>query len=102
MATVSQLEGALHSVSGSVVIDCRSLTFIDAAGIGALVRTLEHVRRVRLVNVSPMTRKVLTILDLASTFLDDHPPESRALRARQRAAQRVLCTVDTPPTAQAD
>jgi anti-anti-sigma factor len=102
LATAPQLEQALQKISGSVIIDCRSLTFIEAAGIAVLVRALRHVQGLKLANASSFARRVLTIVGLAATFLDDLPPEPLALQPRQRRlAHRASYTGQRPPTAQA-
>ena len=42
MATAPFLEKALVEMTGSLRLDLRKVTFIDAAGVGALVRCSEH------------------------------------------------------------
>src|SRR5579871_4661494 len=57
IATTPVLEDALRGAGGAVVIDCESLEFIDAAGIGALDRASQSVESIRLVNASPAIRR---------------------------------------------
>jgi anti-anti-sigma factor len=72
LANVATLEQALaKAVLGSVpeiVVDLGNLSFMDAAGIGALVmgavRLAQAGRKLRLVNVSPFYERVLNFLQL--------------------------------------
>lgn len=75
MATAPALEQALERASGSVVIDCRSLGFMDAAGIGVMVKALRHIESIRLTNARPIIRRVITIVGLDETFLADGASE---------------------------
>jgi anti-anti-sigma factor len=70
LATAPQLEAALRQASGVVVIDCESLEFIDASGLSVLVRALRHLDAIRLINATPMIRKVITLVELDGTLLD--------------------------------
>jgi anti-anti-sigma factor len=53
---------------GDVVVDCMDLTFIDAAGIRALIRVhrelAQEQRDLRLVHPSPVLTRMLQVLDL--------------------------------------
>jgi anti-anti-sigma factor len=71
LATAPQLAQALGFVTGTIAIDCRSLTFMDAAGIQVLMDALEHLDRIQLTNVRPRVRRVLTIVGVAEMFLED-------------------------------
>lgn len=73
LRTAPQLARALRMVSGTVVIDCRSLSFMGAAGIETLERALEHVDRICLINVGPRVRRVLDILGLDGDMLGERP-----------------------------
>ena len=54
--------------AGEVVVDCAELTFIDAAGIGALIKVHRELaqrgRSVRLCHPSPLLTRMLQALDL--------------------------------------
>jgi anti-anti-sigma factor len=75
IATAPQLETALATVSGAVDVDCRSLTFIDAAGIAVLLRASKRVTSIQLHHPSAITRKLVTILGLVAVFFDDDEPQ---------------------------
>lgn len=86
VATASELGEALRDASGAVVIDCATLDFIDAAGIGVLARTLRHVDSIRLINVQPMVRRVITIVGLDRILLDgDERQPSTPIEPASRA-----------------
>ena len=61
----------------AVVVDCSGVSFLDAAGVGALVRAHEHaaVRLVelRLVNPSRTVTRVLTVAGVAGVLGLDLP-----------------------------
>jgi anti-anti-sigma factor len=54
----------------TVVIKCRPVSFIDAAGVGVLAEAFERVEGIRLADVGPTVRRVLDIVGLTATFLD--------------------------------
>ena len=72
VASAGGLVTTLRSVaaiqSGPLLIDCGDLTFIDAAGIGALIVVHQELARdgrdLCLVYPSPFFRRLLDILDL--------------------------------------
>jgi anti-anti-sigma factor len=70
LATAPHLTRALRFASGTVSIDCRSLSFIDAAGVRVLEEALGHVDHIRLMNVGSRVRRVLTIVGLLGTFVE--------------------------------
>jgi anti-anti-sigma factor len=72
LATAPQLERALRLASGTVLIDCRSLCFMDAAGVRVLEEALGHVDRIQLMNVGSRVRRVITIVGLAEEFLESN------------------------------
>jgi anti-sigma B factor antagonist len=82
VATAPELEQALRAASGSVVIDCGALEFMDATGIGVLVRALRHLDDLRLVKVTPMVRRVITTVGLGGTLLCCDEPGAAASRDR--------------------
>ena len=71
LATAPELERVLQPASGKVVIDCRSLGFVDAAGIGVLMGALQHVDSIRLVNAGPRIRRVIALVGLDGRLLGD-------------------------------
>jgi anti-anti-sigma factor len=75
LATAPQLADALATVSGAVDIDCRALTFIDAAGIAVLLQASKRTTSIRLYQPTHMTRKVITVLGLDSVFFNGHDPQ---------------------------
>ena len=75
LATAPQLEATLATVTGAVDVDCRLLTFIDAAGIAVLLRASKRMTSIQLHEPSAMTRKLVTILGLAAVFFDDDEPQ---------------------------
>ena len=42
MATAPQLDAALETVGGNVVVDLAGVTFLDSSGIGVLVRAAQR------------------------------------------------------------
>jgi anti-sigma B factor antagonist len=56
----------------SIVVDCSGVSFLDAAGVGALVRAHEHATArlvaLRLVNPSRTVTRVLTVAGLAGVL----------------------------------
>jgi anti-anti-sigma factor len=92
LATAPQLADALATVSGAVDIDCRGLTFIDAAGIAVLVRASKRTTSIRLYQPTHMTRKVITVLGLDSVFFNGDDPQPSALPTAQVGAGRATPT----------
>jgi anti-anti-sigma factor len=78
LATAPELEAALATVSGALDVDCRSLTFIDAAGIAVLLRASKRMTSIQLHQPSALTRKVVTVLGLDAIFFTDDDPRPRA------------------------
>ncbi len=83
VGTVPALRGALAELidghgACSVVIDMEGLTFIDSAGIHALVEALKRLRRgggdLTLTGVNPGAYKVLDVCALTGVFC---PPSDR-------------------------
>ena len=76
MASVADLRaairGALSIPGGPIVLDCSRLTFIDAAGLGALVTFANQARDVErlavLRNTSASMQQVLRITGLGERF----------------------------------
>jgi anti-sigma B factor antagonist len=79
LATVAQLRADLKRTivcdGTDVVVDCTDMTFIDSAGIVALLeahRMLEAAgRQLQIVNVAPSLRGVFTILGLDDLLRHD-------------------------------
>jgi anti-anti-sigma factor len=73
---LATLRSVAHEHHEDVVADCMDLTFIDAAGIRALVtmnaELVEHGRHLRLVHPSPFLRRMLDALKL-NDLLDALP-----------------------------
>ena len=69
LATAPQLADALGTVSGVLDIDCRALTFIDGAGIAALLQVSRRTT-IRLHQPSPIASRMITILGLDSIFFN--------------------------------
>jgi anti-anti-sigma factor len=67
-----ELDAALLPIRNDVIVDCTSVTFIDAAAIGILVR--HHVRlrqeghTVRVEHLTGFPRRVLKMVDLLGAF----------------------------------
>jgi anti-anti-sigma factor len=74
LGTVDVLVDAVapHARSTVLELDVGGVTFLDAAGIGALVRCQHAVRaqggRLRLVDVSPVVRRVIDLAGLEGAF----------------------------------
>lgn len=73
LAGVSDIEEQLARFDGDVVLDCSGLTFIDASGLGLLVRT-RHACETRgakfsLIEPSPCLMRLLSITGLDAAFL---------------------------------
>jgi anti-sigma B factor antagonist len=97
LANAPTLQGALSGLiedqgARRLVVDLEGLTFIDSAGIYALVQALKHVRRrggdLALKNVTPGAHKVLDVCCLTGAFgTVNVPTTSRAASGRRRAVQ---------------
>ncbi|HEX5587167.1 MAG TPA: STAS domain-containing protein [Acidimicrobiia bacterium] len=74
MAHTQQVADALGVIDDDIVVDCSQLSFLDSAGIGALVA--QHARlqgaghRVTLVNLEGQPRRTLAISGLLEAFLE--------------------------------
>jgi anti-anti-sigma factor len=69
MATAPELKAALEKCAGdTITVDCTALTFMDSAGIRALLQPVRHGRSVRLINVPENIASVLEIMELSTTF----------------------------------
>ena len=70
-----RFDDALAAESGSFTLDCTAVTFIDAAGLGALVHLANGARSeqrsVRLVNVNPWVRRIIGLGGLGPLLLTD-------------------------------
>jgi len=85
-ALVEVLDTLVAQADGDVVVDCSTVTFFGAAGVGALVAARHRLRgsrhRVIVRNPSESVRRVLDIVDLAEMFADApdtaaHSPHGR-------------------------
>jgi anti-anti-sigma factor len=63
---------------GDVVLDLEKVTFIDSAGMRALLIARENLtaagRALRLVNVTPEVRRLLDLVGLTGVLSGDEPP----------------------------
>lgn len=83
LATASYLTDklidAVDRASRQVVIDAAAMPFLDAAGIAALVAVYQHAATrhidVRMINVRPLVRRVLHIVELADFFTISAGPD---------------------------
>lgn len=86
VAGVDELADALGQIAsqydpGQVTLDCRALTFMDAAGLGALIRHLRRSgsgERPKLVGVNQAVLTILRVTDAISLF--DVVPLADAIR----------------------
>jgi anti-anti-sigma factor len=67
------LEGGVRRAKTDVVVDMEGVTFIDAVGLGALIRTHKLVssqegRRMIVCNVPPSTRRLFELTGLNQVF----------------------------------
>ncbi|GEC02701.1 hypothetical protein SSP24_03560 [Streptomyces spinoverrucosus] len=74
-----------------LVVDLRSVSFIDCSGLGVLCRVSNHVRarqgRLRLVTDNPRFRRILRLTRLSGAFeLCAVPPGSAAVTSSTDAA----------------
>ncbi len=70
---LSLMERALGEHTGSVVFDCRNLTYVDSMGLGALVKLNKQVTDagaggVRLLGLIPRVQKLFAITGLTKLF----------------------------------
>jgi anti-anti-sigma factor len=71
-ATAPQLLAAFSSHDGlPVTLDLAALTFMDSAGVQALITIKSDHEGVRIVNPQPMVRRVINIVGLAQELLDE-------------------------------
>ena len=69
IANAGQFATLLATVEDEIItLDCEELTFLDSAGIHALVGQVKEARTVRLINVPDNVATVLRIVGLAETF----------------------------------
>jgi anti-anti-sigma factor len=68
VAAVPRLQSALAAVDGDVELDCSGLEFIDAAGLGALLRAREACAaaggKLVLVDPGPAVERLLQLAEL--------------------------------------
>ena len=90
IATTPHLEAALTDLSGTVLIDCAELSFIDASGIRALVAASTRLH-IQLANVTPFVGRVFEITGTETFLLPSLSPVERArlLRSRARFAMKA-------------
>jgi anti-anti-sigma factor len=73
LAGVPRLHSALAELDGDVELDCSGLEFIDAAGLGALLKAHEACMaggyKLVLVNPSPAVDRLLCLVELGTVFL---------------------------------
>ena len=82
--TAPELRAQLHDATSSgapvVVVDLRDVTFIDSAGLGALVgahrRMLEADGRLAIVRPSPLVGRAFELTGLSDVFHVYDAPES--------------------------
>ncbi len=97
LASAPRLQGTLSDLiegqgARRLVVDLEGLTFIDSAGIYALVQALKHVRRrggdLALKNVTPGAHKVLDVCCLTGAFGTVNVPTNSAPALGQRRPVR--------------
>jgi anti-anti-sigma factor len=109
VSTAPELRSHLASVlddhgSSTIVIDLHDLTFIDAAGLGALVHARNHLRsrggEIRITEPRPIVRKVLDVTGLRDAFPIHEVVESSSLAGprtvKHRRAMRSAGLHGTP------
>jgi anti-anti-sigma factor len=99
VATAPELERVLQALSGHVVVDCRSLQFMDATAVGVIIRASRRLDSLRLVNVAPFIRRMLEIVEVDAVFLTDDVASE--LRAVTPDADEPDDIVTPPPSAKA-
>ena len=75
VATCGELEAFLGRLSGSVVLDCDALAFLDVASTLALERAAARLGRLSLVNIKPQVARVIGLT--GRSFLLDRPGSGR-------------------------
>jgi len=74
MATAPQLRQCLSTLSGSVVVDLRAVSFLDSTGIGVLVgecnRLLDDGGELRLRKPQGIVRTAIEVIGLAGWIED--------------------------------
>ena len=69
---IEDLRGCASQTTGTVVVDCAELSFLDSSGVDALLRVdrmlREERRRLRLVHLQDTPRRVVEILGLGETL----------------------------------
>jgi anti-sigma B factor antagonist len=74
---VEDMRGFASQTTGTVVVDCAELSFLDSSGIDALLRVdrmlRDERRRLRLVHLQDTPRRVVEILGLGATLGVDEP-----------------------------
>jgi anti-anti-sigma factor len=73
LAVAATLAESVHSLSGTVVVDCSNLTFVDSTGIAVLIATHQRLEKsgghLRIVGLTSTTRRPFAISGL-DTLLD--------------------------------
>jgi len=73
-----------------LVVDCSELTFIDSSGLNMLVKVQlqlkAHGHKLRIVNASPTTERVLILSGLSDFFHVDPAPADQRLSGHAGAA----------------
>jgi anti-anti-sigma factor len=68
IASAPRLGEALEILGGPITVDCSRLEFIDAVGLGVLVKASQDHDGVILRNASPFLRKLVQITGLQSSL----------------------------------
>lgn len=72
MAHAPEVSEALGGVDDDIVVDCSELSFLDSAGIGALIAQQARVQggghRITLVHLEGQPRRTLELSGLLETF----------------------------------
>jgi anti-anti-sigma factor len=71
LMSAPRLSEALEIIHGPLTIDCSKLDFIDASGLGVLVKASHDHDGVILGNASPFLRKLVQITGLQATLRVD-------------------------------
>jgi anti-anti-sigma factor len=71
IATAHDLDEFLARLDGTVVLDCASLSFVDASGIRGILQAAALLDRLELVNVRPMLRRVFEVTDTTSLLVSE-------------------------------
>jgi anti-anti-sigma factor len=77
LSTREAFEGALLAAVGEgateIVIDAADVTFIDSSGVAAITNAIERGARVRVVQPTPIVRRVLELLDIDGLSVEALP-----------------------------